>query len=171
MKKQVPVYERERSDGSDDNLVACTTCKGFFSRKYFNRHQKDCKDSTSGNSKPLPVNVLKACRDDKVSDEFKSEILAKFKCDQIGNFCKSNPTLISIGKKIFQGRINTRQDKVEEVRRGVMNEMRKLGSLYVLEKFEVGDMFLRKNFEILENAICLHSKRQSRYKTQTWVEI
>lgn len=122
-------------------------------------------ESTNGN-----INCLAKYLDNPESDKsFISEILSKFRKDEIGNLCCTDNVLLMVGRKLWQ-KSKLKLDQKNEVRKSVMNSMRQLAALYVtfktqeaelgpLEKKDgnLGDLFYRCNFEHLEQALSSYS--------------
>ncbi|PIK46605.1 hypothetical protein BSL78_16538 [Apostichopus japonicus] len=84
----------------------------------------------------------------------------------IGSICREDPVILNVGKRLWdKGR--AKENKKTEVRKSVMSDMRRLASLYLhfkeqktihashftLETGTSRDMFDRKNFSILSEAI------------------
>lgn len=82
-----------------------------------------------------------------------------FRKDEVGNICISDDTIEYIGRKLFQKGIR-KVDKKMEVKKSVMQDMRLLGRLlfafrnvHESDNAAASEMFLRKNFQVLEQAI------------------
>ena len=58
----------------------------------------------------------------EVEDEFTKEILAKCHNDDIRKLCRSEPTIVLIGRTLFQ-RNRGKVDELMEVKKYVMTEM------------------------------------------------
>ena len=86
-------------------------------------HKQSCNNAASSvsSSQSLPVSVLKTFPEDKV-DSFTSEILAKFRGNDIGNLCREDKLINLYGHK--QWAKNIKEDK-----KPVMSDMRRLASL------------------------------------------
>ena len=99
-----------------------------------------------------------------ISDDFKTNILAKFREYTVGDLCRTDETIVRIGS-VFYRKIKRKTDKAIQVRRTVRMEMRRLGNLYLTFTKEnvistynnAKDMFLRNNFNSLRNAIEIYS--------------
>ena len=96
-----------------------------------------------------------------ISNEFKENILSKFRTDGIGNCCRKDETILLIGS-IFYGKMKRKSDKSVEVKKSVRTDMRRLASLYLHFKERScmepvfgnsHDMFNRANFTTLSDAI------------------
>lgn len=146
----VPVYLSERSGHAD---VWCSKCKAFYDSKLFYRHKERCLGDDITTPRRVKVDVLR-----QGDGDFENEILSRFHQDEIGKLCRTDSSIIFIGKMQYQkgrGKVG----KEMEVRKSVMNNMRLLAKLYISFKdilpisktFE--DMFQNKHFDILEQAI------------------
>ena len=94
-----------------------------------------------------------------IEDEFTTEILAKFHNDNIGKLCRSEPAIVLIGRRRFQ-RNRGKVDKLMEIKKSVMTEMRLLSKRHIAfseaalgSNISTKDMFVRTNFNVLEVAI------------------
>ena len=165
-RERVPKSEKRKSDG-----VVCDKCSGIFSRAWFYGHRKKCVGDGSIEPKPLPTSVFFSS--DILPEEFKTEILSKFNSDEVGKLCQTDSTIKMIGSKLYS-KIKTRRDKKTEVKRSIMADMRRLGTLFIhfksasLNSFSstgsppcVSDMFHRRNYDILEEACVQCSSRVS----------
>ena len=161
MKVEGHAYERERSRTNDDHLVLCNGCNGFYSKKYFARHSKQCKNDVASQPQALPVKHLMLLADDQVSDEFKADVLAKFSNNPVGDICRSDASIVMYGHKMYE-KIHAKQDKVYEVKRSVMSDMRRLATLFLkfssvcqdnVPALTSSDMLTRNKFESLLVAI------------------
>ena len=109
------VFDSEKL-GSNNDIVMCTSCKGFYARTFYSRHSRHCLDSCP----PVPVlpRQLKEKCDFGVSQEFKECILNVMRNDEVGMLCKSDETIITVGSYLFE-KIKRNLDKEMEVRRSV----------------------------------------------------
>ena len=94
-----------------------------------------------------------------IKDDFTTEILAKFHNEDIGKLCRSEPTIVLIGRKRFQ-RNRGKVDKLIKIKKSVMTEMRLLSKLCIAfseaatgSNISAKDMFVRTNFNVLAVAI------------------
>ena len=85
--------------------------------------------------------------------------MATFHNDEIGKLCRSDPTIVLIGRRRFQ-RNRGKVDKLVEIKKSVMTEMRLLSKLCIVfaeaapgSNISAKDMFVRTNFNVLEVAI------------------
>lgn len=155
---ETPTYIAERKGGDEQTLVQCSKCKGFYKRNLFYRHKEVCTGDTTDLPRKLELDAMKSVVITEHDKEFCSEILSRFHRDDVGNICRSDETLLTIGKRLFQ--VNKRKvEKDMEIRKSVMQDMRQLARIYMAFKIDVptseslGDMFIRGNFTALENAI------------------
>ncbi|KAJ8046374.1 hypothetical protein HOLleu_05024 [Holothuria leucospilota] len=169
-------YQRERNTGNDDPLVMCAICKGFFSSRFFSRHKLRCQGDSCLESCPVPVSLMVSEPDTQINlTEFKKEILCKFRHDDVGETCRNDPTIVTIGKRLWD-KGKAKENKKTEVRKSVMSDMRRLASLYKCFKeqskihstFEVEesgtsqDMFRRRSFNVLIEAIHSYTSNEGK---------
>ncbi|XP_048247628.1 uncharacterized protein LOC124124735 isoform X1 [Haliotis rufescens] len=155
--EDTPEFEAERKGQKD--LVCCSLCKGFYSRRLYHRHKDLCmKDSTFVPSS-VPVEMLHLKESTtKEQDVFSKEVLLHFHPDEVGKTCQTEPTIVAIGRILFQKNLR-KIEKTMETRKSVMNDMRLLSRLLIAfrGKSHHGmtgeDMFRRRNFTILEQAV------------------
>ena len=175
MMKEKPAYECERRKSKDRKLVKCGDCSGFYSKSYFARHKKNCMGDRAQPPSAVPVELLATCARYSLSDKFKSEILARFSNDKVGNLCKSDKAIVRFGSRMF-GKMKAKQDKAAEVKRSVMADMRRLGYLYLQfmqECYEAEmpvvvdsslDMLSRDKFSYFEAAIQSYTSQNETIK-------
>jgi len=151
-----PKIERERNNKVDNKLVVCTACSGFFSAAFYYQHRKRCQAKPSLPAQNVPVTLLMPATTD-VSEHFRTEVLSKFRDDDIGQICQTDPTIITVGSRLYD-KLKKRNDKKVEVKKSVRTDMRRLAQLYVAfrEKHAAAkpeDMLVRSNFRLLDQAI------------------
>lgn len=74
-----------------------------------------------------------------ISDaEFISEVLGKFRKDDIGLLCRQDTVLDDIGRRLWSKQ--TKMDKRAGVRKSVMTDMRRLAGLYLALKDTQGNL-------------------------------
>jgi hypothetical protein len=178
----VLLRERRPRRGTEDPqaqaVVVCDKCKGVFSRSYFFRHKRYCVGILS--TAPLAIPATLYFSPNKIpSEEFKKEILRRFISDEAGRLCQQDELIAMIGSKLY-ARMKMRRDKKIEVRKSVMSDMRKLANLLIhfriaaedhrrviakeqrtQKLLSIDDLFHRRNFEILEDALMAYTSRQS----------
>jgi hypothetical protein len=156
--------ERRRTASATADMVMCGNCNGFFVRKQFWRHRSGCIGDTAATAVGVPTSLLKLS-DLSLSQGFRDHILSKFRNDDIGKLCTSDQTIISVGAK-FYDKVKRKQDKIDDVRKTVRMDMRRLANLFIhfreimhqhdAPEDSVGDsssMFLRQNFAAVEEAV------------------
>lgn len=147
-------HKMERiKNSTSSETVHCAQCKGCYSKIYFYRHKKVCQGSTPILTQTLGIQ--------NIDDEFR-QILGSFQ-DKAGSIIRKDPTIQLIGKFLWQ-KEKTKVDKKDEVRKGVMQDMRNLATLYryyqdetagMSEETDGGakDMFDIDNWQHLREAI------------------
>ena len=142
---------RDRRRGNDE-LTMCGNCFGFFSEKYIWKHKLKCCPSTTPSSLPVSSLIMPSCSAD-VPEEFITEIVAHLRNDDIGNICRDDQLIITLGNKLWA-------KNVKRERKVILSQMRRMGHLLLLFRKEVGQntlngagMFDQKLFSFLEKAI------------------
>jgi len=124
----------------------------------------------------IPVQVFYS--PPEFSEAFKSEVLSRFLNDEVGQLCRRDPIISMIGFRLYT-KLKAKKDKKSEVRKSVMGDMRRLGSLFVKYK-EVSqrnstrpgshnqvqntsfvDIFARQNFPLLEQAVMEYTSKSN----------
>ena len=158
---ECPEYQREKKANVWKNLKCCGSCKAFIGTRGFNRHEKKCQENHCKKVVSLPMSLFECNKRMKLDEDFKSNILAKFRNNPTGTLCRKDEAIISIGS-VFYRKIKIKLVKAIQVRRSVRMEMRRLGNLYltflrqeniVSTYGNAQDMFLRRNFNQMKNAI------------------
>ena len=165
------LYQRERScRTSEDNLVICSLCKGCFASSYFHRHKRRCAVKTATVPRKVPLPIM-SVQYQQLSEEFKTEILANFKKNEIGDLCRNDPCIVKFGAKQYE-KINQKPDKASEVKKSVMQDMRRLAHLFLEFKRQctaghvevptsAADILVRSNFEILRTAVKVYTAAEN----------
>ena len=141
---------RERQPKYEDNLHKCSKCNRYLGNRAFYRHKMVCGGAASG-SKPKSQNIHK-------DDEFINNILCKFRDTPHGNLCRQDAIIKQVGFRHFCLR-RAEESKMEEIRKGVMSEMRELARLFLEFQAQstipvtTEDMFTREHKETLYAAI------------------
>ncbi len=170
MKTELPSYQRERITASEDQLVVCGICSGFYSKKCFKKHKQRCQGDSHSEACSVPLSLmLSQSNTSNTSDTFRREILCKFRENEIGETARTDPVIVTVGNRLWE-KGQSKKDKTTEVRKSVMSDMRRLASLYIifqeqhkmhsitpLDSNTAADMFYRKNFEVLREAILLYT--------------
>jgi hypothetical protein len=86
--------------------LVCGTCGGRFARSFMHRHQLKC--AHTGEQMAIPIEILRS--EQSVIDTFKSDNLAKFCNDEVGNICRREPTLTLNGQKVYN-KLQAKQGK------------------------------------------------------------
>ena len=130
-KKVNPLYERERSAKIENGISYCSHCLMFASRRYWHSHVKNCQQNSCQTIITVPVRVLQVPDDIKISDAFRTKTLAKFKTDNIGQICCTDPMILRIGSMLFN-KEKHKFGKAIAVRNSLHTDMRRLANLYVI---------------------------------------
>jgi len=122
------------------------------------RHQKICQRDSSKNLTAIPVTLINPLDDVHVTDDFKLNILSKFRADEVGKLCQTDPTIVTVGLRLYD-KMKRKLDKVTEVRKSVRTDMRRLGHLYQEFKSQPDIREVNRNaFDLLDrtnfNQLC-----------------
>ncbi|XP_047738880.1 uncharacterized protein LOC125178653 [Hyalella azteca] len=86
-----------RKNASIKRSRICIRCKGFFATRYFSSHK--CVEDGSGKATGIKAHVLRAANTD---ENFAKEIASRFRNDEIGLLCTSDPIIMSLGHQQFK---------------------------------------------------------------------
>lgn len=111
---------RERSQGTQ-KTVMCSSCKGFYSKSRICQHKKMCSSAASSTTGARTVD-FSSLRSD-VSTRFQTEVLDRFRHDDIGEICRKDKVVLLLGQKLWA-------KAVQKDKRGVMSDMRAFASLF-----------------------------------------
>ena len=138
MEKGDPCYIRERRKevNTDDELIVCSECKGWYSKSYKARHQLYC----GGNSGlvMIPTIPAKALFINKMPDDFK-KMIAKMNVDEVSDVAKTDPIILMVGSRMYNGQ-KCKTEKIYEVEKRVRLSMRLLSRLYIQFKEELQEL-------------------------------
>jgi hypothetical protein len=161
MKAPEPVYIKERHQTDDSCLVFVQHVMHFCPELYFKRHQKLCTAELAEQPTALPLGLMKEALDG-VKLAFKSNVMAGFINDEIGDICRSDEDIIYFGTKLYE-KLEKKADKKQEVQKSVRADMRRIAKLYAEFKQlcteeqtpnkSSADMLIRSNFNVLTDAI------------------
>ncbi|PIK62255.1 hypothetical protein BSL78_00778, partial [Apostichopus japonicus] len=162
--KGIQHVTRLRAQGNSD-VIICSLCKGTYSKKNFRKHKKRCMSVRSDELQPisLPLSALSLHEEDS---NFNESILKKMRDDEVGQLAKSDPSIVTIGKCLWQEKRN-KKDKLIEGRKSVIRAMRRLANLFKHFRGELklankevphatasaSDMFKRMYFQELEFSV------------------
>jgi len=159
--------ERQLRGGSSakaKDLLVCGNCSGFFHRKFFYKHKRNCQSKKDSLLSEATVPAIVLLTPTSVSEDFTNDVVSKFLQDKVGQFCSTDPTLLAFGQQLYY-KLKAKQDKKTEVKRSVMCEMRRIGSLFFhfqdqlkqttpsSETIELKDMLSRTHFQALATAV------------------
>ena len=160
-----PIYQREKVANVWTDAICCGNCQSFIGERGFSRHVKNCQPSDCKLTVSVPAHLLQVPTGMELNDDFKINILSKFRNNLVGTLCITDETILKVGQ-IFYSKVKRKADKAIQVRKTVRMEMRRLGNLCIIFKQEKNllikyansmDMFIRPNFMQLRNAIDLYS--------------
>ncbi|XP_071151307.1 uncharacterized protein [Mytilus edulis] len=165
------VLERERISQKDSVQVMCDNCNAILTKKAMSRHRATCQGGSSKQINAIPAQFLN--KDNDVSESFVKNILTKFTKDDIGKICQSDNLVKKVGSILWL-KNRTKVDQLSQVRKSVMNDMRRLAHAYNFFKEEVkkdhplllntaADMFNRIFFKDLQEAVCKYTEVGDQY--------
>ena len=91
--------ERRHGSANSQHLAIRSGCKGLYSKRIIAKHQRKCEECKEGSKNSLSVKYLGGEIND---DEFTSQILNKFRSDETGKLCQSDPVVVRLGKSYGQ---------------------------------------------------------------------
>ena len=107
LEKEQPSFIRERKPYPrtlENDLVICTSCNGFYSKRYRARHQVHCgKDSGQVMMPVIPVKSL--AKITGIDDDDYKAVLNKMILDDISTLAKTDKYILLVGKQM-----QTRED-------------------------------------------------------------
>ncbi|RXG62301.1 hypothetical protein Avbf_10768 [Armadillidium vulgare] len=137
----------------------CPVCKGFYVSKYFTLHIKKCEEKYNCSSHADPIKFSSKTGHVLLEEDFSnvpfnssyvSQVLERFKDDDIGNMCRTNKLLIYIGYYLFLSKAEEKaeeREKSQTDKKYIMGKMRLLCRLYVQFKSEIQkDVSLQEMF-------------------------
>ena len=146
--KNKTVVMRERAQGSHE-IVMCAGCKGFYSRRRISDHKKKCTADSSLSTGFVRLSPVAPSS----SEEIRTNILDKFRSDEVGNICRSDKAIVLLGTKLWAK--STRKE-----RKVIMSDMRILGNLVSRTRkktkdltFSGEDLVKRCNFSAVSEVI------------------
>ncbi|XP_038062909.1 uncharacterized protein LOC119733401 isoform X2 [Patiria miniata] len=156
---------RERKSKRPSSTVMCTNCHGFYSPRYFWSHKPQCTEESSVRPKAVPTSLLQPVPG-LVRDAFEADILSGLRADDIGNICKSDAIIRTVGQRLYEKRKSKQDDLNGGQSNSVRADMRRLASLYLIfcrknaksgspitETGTAADMLNRQGFEVLRDTI------------------
>ena len=153
-KLEEPKYERERNQGSNKNLIMCSSCSSFISKYAMSRHARLCNDSPSY---PVSAEMLS----NEIDENFQKEILCGMRDDSVKTYFEKDKAIIQYGNYLYKGRYKDKSKSVEH-RKSLRNQMRQLARIYLdyedrkppVTRFNNAlDMFNKSNFFILMKSV------------------
>ena len=142
----------------------------FFSKTFLRRHQKECHRGEQRISHQV-YNVIPS-----LEYTYVKEVFTRYHQDAVADICTKDDTLVTIGKYVW-AKHKHKKDKVQDCRKIVMRDMRRLAILYkkVQDQEEIlgilphkdgniGDLFRRRNYTHIIEAINSLSKSAERNK-------
>lgn len=144
---------KERRQGNADTVM-CSGCLGFFDGKNIFRHKKKCSRAVSWRADTIKMTGLSECAQEiGVDDEFKTNVIDRFRSDEVGEICRNDLVVLLLGKKQWAR-------SVKKERTVIMGEMRLFANLIHLLRAESKnehasglDVLDYKQFDELEKVV------------------
>ena len=159
--KEEPVYQGEKKRRKFQDLVICSNCSSFISRRFFSLHKRRCTRKFDSPSVSLPMYEQNLTTQQPLSDEFVTSVLAKVRTDELGTLVRKDVYILFLGFKHFN-KNKHKKSKIATVRKTARSEMRLLASMYRTARTYDGfddrhgniiDLFIRENFNHLSDAV------------------
>ena len=144
---------RERCQGSAETVM-CTGCRGFYDAKSIFKHKRMCERNVSALSTTAKLYELSDSAEAAgVDQDFKENVLDRFRKDDVGQICRTDLVTIIFGKKQWA-------KSIKKERNITMSEMRIFANLILAFRLETGEegasgqeILNYRRFEALEKAI------------------
>ena len=109
----------------------CGLCLGFFSKYYFFRHKKVCKENTdvSKQKNGLPIVMLDTSNKDNLSDDFKNNVLQSIRDGEVKDLIMNDRYLLIIGNRLYN-KIKRRKGKEMDAIKVIRADLRRIANLY-----------------------------------------
>ena len=178
MEKEKPTFMRERKAKHEEevkveDVVVCASCHGTYSKSYKSRHQLDC-GKTSGQVM-IPMVPVKDLVITQYADDFK-KVLNKMIIDDVSTLAKTDPYILVVGARIFNGN-KCKEEKLYETEKRVRSVMRLLSRLLIQFRISYGEqidlsyLYNRLHLSHLRFAIEALSENESEMKSGLKVQI
>ena len=165
---ETPQYERERNQGNNSKLVACSKCKVLITKHSMARHAKTCSGSESSDCYAIDPSI-KYVNNLRITDDLKKYVLNGMREDDVVKYIKTDQWLLYYAQYMFAGK-RTEPSKIVGTIKTVRSNIRQLARIYlqfsisepVVEvKHNILDMFNHRNHECLMVALSKLSSRTS----------
>ena len=138
----------------------CTGCRGFCDAKSIFKHERMCERNVSALSNTAKLYELSDSAEAAgVGQDFKENVLDRFRKDDVGQICRTDLVTIIFGKKQWA-------KSVKKERNITMSEMRIFANLILAFRLQTGEegasgqeILNYRRFEALEKAMKLVTTR------------
>lgn len=161
-KKDIPIYQGERKRRKYKQLLLCSLCSAFISRRFYGSHRRLCRKRHDSPAIGIPLYLQEMnVSSSKLSRTFIRNVLGKMRDDDIGKIVRSQELIIYLGDKFFR-KNGHKVSKLPGVMKKVRSDMRQLATLYNAFSLRDGvvkthgdfmDLLCRENFDHLCDAI------------------
>jgi hypothetical protein len=159
--KDNPVYQGEKKRTQNQNMVLCSICSAFISKRFFSNHRKHCSSKQDAPAVAIPMFEYSLLGTSNFSEEFLTKVLSKVRDDELGSCLRQDEFILYLGFKHYN-KNKHKKSKIETVRKTSRAEMRLLANIYMTSKSYQGfvsnngsilDLFCRDNFYCLTDAV------------------
>lgn len=90
---------RERRSGNSSEVVICGKCSAVLSKRNFTIHKKHCIGEST--VEPVSLRLDMFVKTGEFNDDFRKNILEKFRGKEAGHLCRSDPMITNIGQRMY----------------------------------------------------------------------
>ena len=103
LKEKSLTIQNERISKENGNILLCGLCLGIFSKHYFFRHEKVCKENTDASKQinGLPIVMLDTSNKDNLSDDLKNNVLESIRDGEVKGLIMNDRYLLIIGNRLY----------------------------------------------------------------------
>lgn len=150
--KEIKMVKRPNKTVSAENVVVCIYCRGYYMKRYLNRHLKNCTQrsstvSSKHGSSEAQTYLAFRCIEDNFADKLKlQQGILNMRSDAISLIAKSEPLILSFGS--FYAKRH-RHGHLNKVTRNKLRELARLWQdmkLYIKDK-NLFDALKPENFK------------------------
>ena len=161
-----------RKQSSQNSLKLCSICTGPYKSMTVSRHMKKCPQSVHKTTVPgiaIKPNLMLApsClyRATNTKEEFKIKVLNRFLLDKVGDLCRSDQYIITVGYRQWEKNENDNKRPMSCMR-SLARLTAELRDIQNNENLTFLDVIHKKNFFDLELALdtlCYDDKKSDKY--------
>lgn len=126
--KDIPEYQSERKKRKYFDIVLCSSCSAFISKRFFHAHKKNCQEESETVVSAIPM-YLQQLPFNNFSEGFVEKILSTMMDDNTGRIVRRDPNILYLGDKFYR-LTKHKKEKSANVWKSVRGQVRLLASLY-----------------------------------------